>query len=310
MDRVILESPYAGDVEVNLNYLRLCMRDCLMRGEAPFASHGLYTQLGVLDDCDLEQRAIGIEAGLAWGTAARKTVIYIDRGISRGMRYGIERASKEGRLVEYRTLHPIRIVTITGSSGAGKTSIIKKLLAQNPLFKLVISFTTRTARSSDLPGEYQCGISNESFEFWNKEGKFLWLISAHGNSYGTLKDSVVDALIGSDLSFMPIVPDVIKPLRDYADAETKLAGRVLSFYILSPPEEELRRRLKIRGEDDATIEKRVGDCKQWDEAVQNSGIPYIFITNEELDRGVEKASLEILKYLGVYDPMSIPILNS
>ena len=68
--------------------------------------------------------------------------------------------------------------------------------------------------------------------------------------------------------------------------------------------------MKIRGEDDATIEKRVGDCKQWDEAVQNSGIPYIFITNEELDRGVEKASLEILKYLGVYDPMSIPILNS
>src|SRR3989338_4218942 len=118
MDRVILESPYAGDVEVNLNYLRLCMRDCLMRGEAPFASHGLYTQLGVLNDCDPEEHKLGIEAGLVWGTVARKTVVYIDKGISKGMRQGIERAIQEGRLVEYRTLHLINIVTITGSSGA------------------------------------------------------------------------------------------------------------------------------------------------------------------------------------------------
>ena len=84
----------------------------------------------------------------------------------------------------------------------------------------------------------------------------------------------------------------------------------MSFYILSPPEEELRRRLKLRGEDEAIIEKRVSDCKQWDEAATKSGIPYIFITNEELDRGVEKAALEILKYLGAYDLMSIPILKS
>lgn len=47
---VIIESPYAGDVDRNLEYLRAAMRDCLKRGEAPFASHALYTQPGVLDD--------------------------------------------------------------------------------------------------------------------------------------------------------------------------------------------------------------------------------------------------------------------
>ncbi len=54
MRRVIIESPFAASngysVEENLAYLRAAMRDCLKRGEAPFASHGLYTQPGVLDD--------------------------------------------------------------------------------------------------------------------------------------------------------------------------------------------------------------------------------------------------------------------
>lgn len=54
---VLLESPYAGNVELNVTYARACMRDCLKRGEAPFASHLLYTQPGVLDDLVPNERA-------------------------------------------------------------------------------------------------------------------------------------------------------------------------------------------------------------------------------------------------------------
>jgi hypothetical protein len=104
MRRVILESPYAGDVAANEAYARAAMRDCLLRGEAPIASHLLYTQPGVLDDAIPEERMLGINAGLVWGTLADATVVYADRGISRGMKYGIERAEHEGRPVEYRTL--------------------------------------------------------------------------------------------------------------------------------------------------------------------------------------------------------------
>lgn len=50
MRMVIVESPYAGDIERNVAYARACIADCLKRGEAPFASHLLYTQPGVLDD--------------------------------------------------------------------------------------------------------------------------------------------------------------------------------------------------------------------------------------------------------------------
>ena len=101
---VLIESPFAGDVPRNLSYLRAAMRDCLTRGEAPYASHALYTQPGVLDDDIPEERALGIEAGLLWGAQASKTVMYTDCGMSRGMKYGIERAEKEGRPIEYRTL--------------------------------------------------------------------------------------------------------------------------------------------------------------------------------------------------------------
>jgi hypothetical protein len=101
---VLLESPYAGDVAANLAYARLCMRDCFMRGEAPYASHLLYTQDGILDDAVAEERQIGIDAGLLWGAHAVKTVVYTDRGISRGMRYGIENAERAGRPVEYRSI--------------------------------------------------------------------------------------------------------------------------------------------------------------------------------------------------------------
>jgi hypothetical protein len=101
---VIVESPFAGDVERNLRYLRAVMRDCLLRGEAPFASHALYTQPGVLNDNDAPERALGIRAGLAWGEMADKTVVYTDLGISAGMQQGIDRARKDGRRVEHRAL--------------------------------------------------------------------------------------------------------------------------------------------------------------------------------------------------------------
>lgn len=102
MRLVILESPYSGDVALNTHYLRLAMRDCLLRGEAPYASHGLYTQAGVLDDNIPAERELGIEAGLTWGEKASATVVYSDLGLSNGMRYGIEVAKSVGRPVEYR----------------------------------------------------------------------------------------------------------------------------------------------------------------------------------------------------------------
>jgi hypothetical protein len=102
--RVIIESPYAGDVERNLRYLRRAMRDCLERGEAPYASHALYTQPGVLDDDVPEQRELGIYAGLEWGKVADATVLYEDYGRSSGMVLGMIAAREAGRLIVIRCI--------------------------------------------------------------------------------------------------------------------------------------------------------------------------------------------------------------
>jgi len=107
MRRVILESPYAGNIFqrwLNRRYARKCMRDCLLRGEAPIASHLLYTQPDVLRDWVPDERVLGIQAGLEWGKAAQTSVVYTDRGISNGMNLGIRQAEHAGREVEYRTL--------------------------------------------------------------------------------------------------------------------------------------------------------------------------------------------------------------
>lgn len=108
MRLVCVESPFAAangcSVEDHLDYVRRAMADCLKRGEAPFASHALYTQPGVLDDTIPEQRTLGMEAGFAWAVQAQTTVVYEDYGVSRGMQDGIDRARAEGRPVIFRKI--------------------------------------------------------------------------------------------------------------------------------------------------------------------------------------------------------------
>jgi hypothetical protein len=82
--RVIIESPYKGDIRLNKAYARLAMLDSIMRGEVPFASHLLYTQ--VLDDSDAAERALGIALGMEWWKVAQLVAFYIDLGMSEGMR--------------------------------------------------------------------------------------------------------------------------------------------------------------------------------------------------------------------------------
>ncbi len=104
MKLVIVESPYAGDIEANVKYAKACIRDCLLRGEAPIASHLLFTQDGILDDSIPGEREQGINAGLAWMRVADIVALYIDRGVSGGMEAAREFAEDNGYLVEHREL--------------------------------------------------------------------------------------------------------------------------------------------------------------------------------------------------------------
>lgn len=118
MKFAIVESPFATNTITladgktyeateswNIHYARACLHDCLVNhGEAPYASHLLYTQEGVLDDKVPEERDLGIRAGLEIGKKAALRVFYLDRGFSSGMQWGLRAALELGQQCAVRRL--------------------------------------------------------------------------------------------------------------------------------------------------------------------------------------------------------------
>lgn len=103
MRLVQLESPYAGDVAGNKAYLQECIRDCVRRGESPYASHQMLTE--AFNDLDPHERELGISVGFAWRRVAAVTVFYVDRGWSRGMRQALDECQNNGLPYEERRIH-------------------------------------------------------------------------------------------------------------------------------------------------------------------------------------------------------------
>jgi len=102
MNFVVMESPYAGDIERNVAYARKAMKDCITRGELPFASHLLYTQ--VLDDKVNDQRNLGLYLNMSMISRATFVAVYTDLGISPGMEKAIAYARRWRIPVVYRNL--------------------------------------------------------------------------------------------------------------------------------------------------------------------------------------------------------------
>ena len=100
--KTILESPYSGDVEKNIDYAKKCLRDSLERDECPFASHLLYTQ--VLNDRDKKERWLGMSQAFEWYEFADQMILYIDLGISKGMLLGVKQAVKRNIPIFKRTI--------------------------------------------------------------------------------------------------------------------------------------------------------------------------------------------------------------
>jgi len=103
---VIIESPFSGKTfpqrDYNKKYLTACFQHSMLSGEAPFASHALYTQF--LDDKDSFSRALGIKLGQVIMARASFIAVYCDLGISPGMREGIKCAHKLGLIIQRRKL--------------------------------------------------------------------------------------------------------------------------------------------------------------------------------------------------------------
>lgn len=179
----------------------------------------------------------------------------------------------------------IKIVTVTGPSGAGKTTIVGELLKKHPEWGMVVSLTSRESRDSDLPGEYKCNLSVKHLYQLEKDRQAIWRENEHGNVYVTLFKDVNEARFERILSFMQILHRSVVKLHSYMPRE------VLSIFLIPPCEEELRRRFEKRGDSPEQINRRIADCRKWEEEARASGL-YKFVRNnktvEEAIRQVEE----------------------
>jgi len=97
-----LNAPTQAGIERNQLYGRIAAVDCLRRHESPYASHIMLAHPDMLNDLNEEERTLGISAGFRFIPQTKKSVVYADLGISRGMKAGIEYAKSLGHSVEYR----------------------------------------------------------------------------------------------------------------------------------------------------------------------------------------------------------------
>jgi guanylate kinase len=168
---------------------------------------------------------------------------------------------------------------ISAPSGAGKTSMISKLLETLTDAEMAVSHTTRQAREGEVDGKHYHFISADEFLNDVHENKFLEHANVFGNHYGTSKKAV-DTLLEKGV-------DVILEI-DWqgADQVRGLMPEALSIFILPPSKTELERRLRGRGTDsDEVIAKRLGqscaDITHYDE------FDYVVI-NDDFDESVKQ----------------------
>src|ERR1035437_3319491 len=109
------------------------------------------------------------------------------------------------------------ILSITGPSGVGKTTLMHNLLQRLPNAVPLTSVTTRAPRPSDEPGEYEY-VSNDEFDAIAKSGAFLWEARAYVNRYGTRKAIIDEALASTKLYIPVLVIDAVTTLHAYATA--------------------------------------------------------------------------------------------
>jgi guanylate kinase len=166
---------------------------------------------------------------------------------------------------------PGNLFIITAASGAGKTSLIKALLAEDAHLKLSISHTTRKPRPGEQDGVDYHFVDDVAFLQMLGEAKFLESAEVHGARYGT-SQSAVDAPLQAG-------HDVILEIDWQGAAQVRrLFPNAISIFVLPPSIETLEQRLNSRGQDSQeTISKRVAAARA--EMRHVSEFDYVTINN-------------------------------
>ena len=171
------------------------------------------------------------------------------------------------------------MLVLSSPSGAGKTSISRRLLAEETGIVMSVSATTRPPRPGEVDGKDYYFYDQETFARMVANNEFLEHATVFDNSYGTPKKPVWDALdSGQDVLF-DVDWQGTRKLRESA------REHLVSVFILPPSVDELENRLKGRGQDsDEVVAGRMARAKS--EMSHYEEYDYIVI-NDDLDASVE-----------------------
>jgi guanylate kinase len=175
-----------------------------------------------------------------------------------------------------------RLVIISGPSGAGKTSVLRRVLEESPLpLKMSVSATTRRPRPGEVDGVDYHFLTKDRFQAYRQEGRFLECVEVFGKDvwYGTLRDEVVPELESGTWVVLEIdVEGARRVKREFPDA--------ITLFIHPRSNETLEKRLRGRAtESEPAIARRLARAKA--EMAAASEYDHV-VVNDDLDEAVRK----------------------
>jgi guanylate kinase len=170
------------------------------------------------------------------------------------------------------------MLVLSSPSGAGKTTLSRRLLAADGRISLSVSATTRAMRPGEEHGKDYHFISHDEFAAWAADGKFLEHATVFGNRYGTPAHLVTEALVGGRDVLFDIDWQGTQQLKE------KMRDDLVSIFILPPSHDELERRLRSRASDSEEVvagrmAKAADEISHWPE------YDYV-IVNTDLDKAL------------------------
>jgi guanylate kinase len=170
------------------------------------------------------------------------------------------------------------VFIISAPSGSGKSTLVSCLLARDGQLRFSVSYTTRTVRGNEKPGESYIYISAQEFEERVQHGEFLEHAEVFGNYYGTNRKVLEQARSeGKDL-ILDIDVQGARQLKERIP-------EAVSIFVLAPSRDILEQRLRVRSEDsEEVIQRRLRDAA---EEIRNySQYDYVLV-NHQLEESID-----------------------